>query len=148
MNIDHEHYIYARESDRKASFLPEGPIYLLNNQSCQALVLAMYHKYRESQEFIRMAVADIPTFRPNLVIDEEFDEPYCEDELWELRIANIMLRQLGPRAIRDSYCSINWRCNTRHPKLEPYTVLSQVRKHHKWGPIFGSILAADIIETK
>lgn len=143
-----KHYLFAQEFDRRANFLTEGPIYLVNNQSCQTLVLAMYQKYKESREYIQMANADIPTFRPNIVIDEEFDEPYCEDEFIEMRIANIMLRQIGPRAISDKFCSINWRTNTRHPTSEPYTIITQTRKHHKWGPIFGTILQPDIIETK
>jgi uncharacterized protein YcbX len=92
MHIDKESYIYALETDRRASFLTDGAISLLNNQSCQQLVLGMYNKYVESREYIQMANADIPTFRPNIVIDEEFDEMYCEDEFHEMRIANIMFR--------------------------------------------------------
>lgn len=42
--------------------------------------MAMYNKYKDDRELIGMANADVPTFRPNFVIDEEYDEPYCEDE--------------------------------------------------------------------
>ena len=124
MNIDRNHYQGALESDRRAFYQQEGAISLVNNQSCQQLVLAMYNKYRDSHEYIQMANADIPTFRPNMVIDEEFDEAFCEDEFQEMRVANIMLRQIGPKAIRDQSASINWRTNTRHPKLEPYTTMT------------------------
>ena len=36
----------------------------------------------------------------------------------------------------------------RHPKMEPYTIVTQVHKHHKMGPLFGVYLQPDIIETK
>ena len=93
-----------------------------------------------------LAVADIPTFRPNIVINEEYDEPYCEDEFQEMRIGNIMLRQLGP-CKRCKTTSLIWRLNMRHPLLEPYTTICKIRKHHKFGPIFGTYIQPDIIET-
>ena len=96
---------------------------------------------------LAMANADVPTFRPNFMIDEEFDEPFCEDEFQEVRIANILFRQTGP-CQRCKTTSLNWRNNIRHPKLEPFTTICQIRKHHKLGPIFGTYIQPDIIETK
>jgi hypothetical protein len=42
--------------------------------------MAMYNKYRNDDDVRDIVNADIPTFRPTFVINEEFDEPYCEDE--------------------------------------------------------------------
>ena len=52
----------------------------------------LFNKYKDDPDMLGLAVADIPTFRPNIVINEEYDEPYCEDEFQEMRIGNIMLR--------------------------------------------------------
>lgn len=104
------------------NFLTDGAIHLVNNQSMQSLVMAMYNKYKDDHAMLQMANADIPTFRPNFVIDEEYDEPFCEDEFQEMRVANIMFRQLGP-CQRCKTTSLNWRLNIRHPKMEPYTTI-------------------------
>ena len=40
--------------------------------------------------------AEVKIFRPTFVIDEEDDAAYCEEEFQELRIANVMFRQVGP----------------------------------------------------
>lgn len=32
--------------------------------------------------------------------------------------------------------------------MEPYTIISQIRKHHQWGPIFGTYIQPDIIGRK
>lgn len=53
-------------------------------------------------------------FRASFVIDEENDEPYCEDEFQELRIANVMFRQIGP-CQRCKTVTLNWSLNNRHP---------------------------------
>ena len=34
-----------------------------------------------TEEACSLVNADVITFRPTFVIDEEYDEPYCEDEL-------------------------------------------------------------------
>lgn len=58
-----------------------------------------------------------------------------------------MFRQIGP-CKRCKTVTLNWTLNMRHPMNEPYSTLNQIRKHHKWGPIFGIYLQPDIIETK
>ena len=40
----------------------------------------MYQKYREDPDLLSLVTEEVITFRPNFVIDEEYDEPYCEDE--------------------------------------------------------------------
>ena len=40
----------------------------------------MYNKYRDDEAACSLVNCDVITFRPNFVIDEEYDEPYCEDE--------------------------------------------------------------------
>jgi hypothetical protein len=109
--------------------------------------MSMYNVYANDHEMIQMANADIPTFRPNLHIDEEYDDTFCEDEFLEMRVANIMLRQIGP-GYSDEQHSLNWRTNSRHPKNEPYNIVTMSRRHHKMGPIFGTYFVPDIIETK
>ena len=52
----------------------------------------MYSKYREDEDMISLVNADVATFRPNFVIDEEYDEPYCEEEFQQMRIGNVMFR--------------------------------------------------------
>jgi len=107
----------------------------------------MYNKYKDSEEACSLVNADVITFRPTFVIDEEYDEPYCEDEFQEMRVGNIMFRQVGP-CQRCKTTSLNWKLNIRHPNMEPYATICQARKHHKLGPIFGVYFQPDIIETK
>ena len=107
----------------------------------------MYNKYKNDEKMIDMVNADIPTFRPTFVINEEYDEPYCEDEFLEMRIANIMFRQAGP-CIRCKTTTLNWKMNMRHPKNEPYATICQVRKHHKLGPLFGVYFQPEIITNE
>ena len=76
-----------------------------------------------------MAKADVSCFRPNFVIDEEYDEPFCEDEFLEIRIANVMMRQVGPRRCNEAL-SLLWGTKMRHPNKEPFKTLNVVRKHH------------------
>jgi uncharacterized protein YcbX len=82
----------------------------------------IFNKYKEDEKAITQTNVDILTFRPTFVIDEEYDDAYCEDEYQELRIANIMFRQLGP-CIRCKTTSLNWRLNQRDPNMEPYATL-------------------------
>lgn len=55
-------------------------------------MLAIYNKYRDDVKALARINADVNTFRPTFLIDEEYDEAYCEDEFQEMRIANIMFR--------------------------------------------------------
>jgi len=88
------------------------------------------------------------TFRPTFVIDEDLDEAYCEEEFMEMRIANIMLRQVGP-CVRCKTTSLLWKKNMRHPELEPYTTIDETRNHkEQGGPLFGTYLQPDIIGRK
>ena len=64
-----------------------------------------------------------------------------------MRIGNTMFRQVGP-CQRCKTTSLNWKFNCRDPNMEPYTILTQIRKHHKWGPIFGTYIQPDIIGRK
>jgi len=109
--------------------------------------MTMYNKYKDSEEAVSLVNADVITFRPTFVIDEEFDEPYCEEEFQEMRVGNIMFRQVGP-CHRCKTTSLNWKLNIRHPTMEPYATICETRKHHKLGPIFGVYFQPEIIETK
>ena len=107
----------------------------------------IYNKYRDDVKALGRINADVNTFRPTFVIDEEYDDAYCEDEFQEMRIANVMFRQLGP-TIRCKTTSLNWRLNQRDPDLEPFATIQQVRKHHKLGPLFGTYLQPEVIPTR
>lgn len=110
-------------------------------------MINIYNKYTDDPKALTRINADVNTFRPTFVIDEEYDDPYCEDEFQEMRIANIMFRQLGP-CQRCKTTSLNWRINQRDPDMEPYATICQVRKHHKLGPLFGTYIQPEIIPTK
>ena len=45
MTLDLEKFDTARPEDRRMNFITEGAIHLVNNQSMQSLVMAMYNKY-------------------------------------------------------------------------------------------------------
>ena len=147
MRLDSEMNPVASDDDRRGAFLTDGVIHLINNQSMHDLKMTMYNKYAEDQAMLQLVNVDIPTFRPNLVIDEDYDEPFCEEEYQQLRVGNILFRQTGP-CQRCKTTSLNWRMNMRHPNLEPYATITQCRKHHKFGPIFGTYLQPDIIPTQ
>ena len=40
----------------------------------------LFNKYKEDHETMRTTIVNYLTFRPTIVIDEEFDDSYCEDE--------------------------------------------------------------------
>jgi len=40
----------------------------------------IFNKYKEDEKAISQTNVDILTFRPTFVIDEEYDDAYCEDE--------------------------------------------------------------------
>ena len=122
MTLDNTRLPTARDEDRRGAFITDAALHLINQQSCQSLAMNMYTKYKDDKEMIEMVNTDIPTFRPTFVINEEMDEPYCEDEFQELRIANIMFRQIGP-CIRCKTTSLNGKLNIRHPNMEPYTTI-------------------------
>ena len=101
--------------------------------------MTVYNRYQDDVKALARINADVNTFRPTFLIDEEYDEPYCEDEFQEMRIANIMFRQLGP-TIRCKTTTLNWRTNMRDPGGEPLATINRVRKHHKLGPLFGTYI--------
>lgn len=96
MDLDPARLPFAKGTDRRGQFLTDGACHLINNQSIQSLMINIYNKYNDDPKALSRINADVNTFRPTFVIDEEYDDPYCEDELQEMRIANIMFRQLGP----------------------------------------------------
>ena len=81
------------------------------------------------------------------MLNEAKDAAYCEEEFQELRLGNIMLRQIGP-CQRCKTTTLNWERNERHPESEPLTTLVEKRRHPQYGPIFGVYWQPDIIETR
>ena len=64
------------------------------------------------------------------------DEAWAEEEFQELRVENILFRQIGPcqRCKATSLCPKEF---GRSDKMEPYNTLVALRKHPKLGPLFG-----------
>ena len=83
----------------------------------------MYNKYRDDPKELRSCNADIMTFRPTFVIDEEYDDAFCEEEYQELRVANTLMRQVGP-CQRCKTTTLNWRLNQRHHNNEPFATIN------------------------
>ena len=42
--------------------------------------MAMFNKYQDDDKLLSQINANVFTFGANIVIDEEFDEPFCEEE--------------------------------------------------------------------
>ena len=147
MTLDKERLPQSLDSDRRRAFITDGAIHLVNKQSCNKLLLQLYSKYKNDENLVKLCYAEPIVFRPSIVIDDEFDVPYIEDDFQELRIANVFFRQIGPCS-RCKTTSLNWNFNIRHPNLEPFTTLCQVRKHHQYGPCFGTYIQPDIVTTK
>ena len=40
----------------------------------------MYNKYRDDTSMLSQVNADLCVFRASFIIDEEWEDPYCEDE--------------------------------------------------------------------
>lgn len=80
MKVQASHLPSALETDRRQSFITEAAIHLINRQSIAQLTIAMYNKYRDDPKEIASCNADIQTFRPTFVVDEEYDDAFCEEE--------------------------------------------------------------------
>lgn len=147
MALDKIKFSQADDQDRRGGFQDDAAIKVVNKTSIESLKMCMFNKYQESKEDLSLLNCEPAVFRGNFMINEEFDEANCEDEFQELRIGNVMMRQVGP-CIQDKSTTMNPYSNHRHPKGEPYETLCQSRKHHKLGAIFGIYLQPDIIESE
>lgn len=78
--IDRSRLPDSLEEDRRHAFVTDAAIHVINQQSIASLTLDLYYKYRDDAEAIKNLSVDLNTFRPTFVIDEELDEPYCEEE--------------------------------------------------------------------
>ena len=80
------------KTDRRMAYVTDAAIHIINKQSVDCLRNIMYNKYREDTSMLSQVNADLCLFRASFILDEEFDDPYCEDEFQELRIGNVMFR--------------------------------------------------------
>jgi hypothetical protein len=78
--IDRSRLPDSIEEDRRHAFVTDAAIHVINQHSIGSLTLDLYEKYRNDPEAIKNLSVDVNTFRPTFVIDEELDEPYCEEE--------------------------------------------------------------------
>lgn len=79
-------------TDRRGAFVTDAAIHIINKKSVDCLRNVMYNKYRDDTSMLSQVNADLCVFRASFIIDEEWEDPYCEDEFQEMRIANIMFR--------------------------------------------------------
>ena len=77
---------------------------------------------------------DSHAFRPNFIIDTS--EPYEEDEMYEARISNIMLRLVG-FCSRCQVVARNYKSYDSNYNDEPNPTLESYRKH-ELGNLFGT----------
>jgi len=144
MGLDMEKLPFARHSDVRDAFISDAPIHVCNMASIRAMEQLIKEKYKDKPDVLKNKEVDILTFRPTFLID--YQEPYCEDEFFELRIQNVLFRLLGP-CQRCKTTSLNWGKNCRDDLMEPFMTICEKRKHPKYGPIFGIYLKPDIIPT-
>jgi hypothetical protein len=52
----------------------------------------LFSKYKNDENLVKLCYAEPIVFRPSIVINDEYDVPYVEDDFQELRIANVFFR--------------------------------------------------------
>lgn len=145
MTLDEKRLPFSLKTDVRQAFISDAPIHICNVDSIKALEQSIRTKYSDNPDILQSKDVDILTFRPSFLID--YPGAYAEDEFFELRIANILFRLLGP-CQRCKTTSLNWRLNTRDDLMEPYMTICKERKHPRFGPIFGTYLKPDVIKSK
>ena len=55
-------------------------------QSMMQLKNVQREKYKNDPDIENLVNAEVATFRPSIVINEEYEEPYIEEEFSEMRI--------------------------------------------------------------
>ena len=85
-----------KETDRRIAFITDAAIHVCNQTSINDLGLKLMNKYKDDEELFRQVNSEARTFRPSIVLNELDDDAYCEEEFQELRLGNIMFRQIGP----------------------------------------------------
>lgn len=143
MTLDEKRLPFSLKTDVRNAFVSDAPIHICNVDSIKALEQSIKTKYSEDSP--ENKDVDVLTFRPSFVID--YPGAYSEDEFFELRIANVLFRLLGPTK-RCKTTSLNWRLNSRDDLMEPYMTICKERKHPTFGPIFGTYLKPDIIRSQ
>ena len=92
--------LHNSTKDTKSGFISSTALHIVNEASIRALRSVAQKKYdHEINNF------DQSIFRPNILIDQE--PAYCEEEMYEARIENMLMRQVGPCA-RCKLTSVNW----------------------------------------
>jgi uncharacterized protein YcbX len=145
MTLDEKRLPFSLKTDVRNAFISDAPIHICNVQSIKAMEESIRTKYVDQPDIFASKDVDVLTFRPSFLID--YPEAYSEDEFFELRIANVLFRLLGP-CQRCKTTSLNWRLNSRDDLMEPYMTICKERKHPKFGPIFGTYLKPDIIKSE
>lgn len=133
-------YMFRREEDGTRAFIPEAPIYVINEASVDDLKAKIMAKYQGTDADKVEITAE--SFRPNIVI--RTDKAYEEDEFGECRVHNIFFRYLN-HTKHDNKCCANSKEGKYNHNMEPLTTLKQVRKNPWWGYLFGSNFAPEVV---
>lgn len=92
--------LHVNPKDTKSNFIACTALHIINEASIRALKQVAQKKYDyEINDF------DHNHFRPNILIDQE--PAYCEEEMQQFRIENMLVRQVGPCS-RCKMTSVNW----------------------------------------
>ena len=78
------------------AFITDAALHVCNQTSIDALRKVMQEKYKDNKDLLEQVNCESRIFRPSIVLNEAADAAYCEEEFQELRLDNIMLRQIGP----------------------------------------------------
>ena len=82
------------EEDLRRAFLTDAAIHLINRKSIEALTKSVKSRYQDDPNFCETVDTGENVFRPTFVIDN--GEAYSEEEINEVRLNNVMFRQVGP----------------------------------------------------
>lgn len=145
MGLDNARLPNSLESDRRRGFLSDAAVHLVNRTSVEAFRNNVKSKYKDDPDQFNQIYLDERIFRPSFVIETE--APYEEEEFQEMRINNIMWRNIGP-CIRCKSIQLNWDSHERNELSEPYMSLFKYRKEPSLGPIFGVYYQPDVIRSQ
>lgn len=121
-----------------------APLHLINLKSVNKIKKYMEDKYKGDDTKLALLNAETENFRANFIVDHDFENTieceegptntdtmkmrFPEDEFAQMRVGNLMFRQVGPCA-RCKTTTIQWGLNNRHPDSEPFVSISEVRRH-------------------
>ena len=134
----------ALPEDRSAAFITTASVHVVNRKSCEELRKMIEKEYKGQPHLLEGIETSELLFRPTFAIKS--DRAWSEEEYQQLRIKNMMFRQIGPcQRCKSTLMSLEK--NERQKLSEPYMTINKLRKHPTLGGIFGVYYQPDIIQT-